>query len=412
MFFTSYINWGRTLKLSFITLLFLFMAPNFAYANEEIKEKVYDGRTGKDEFIIKILEYKQHNGKILRAGKYFYKNQRIEYSLISQNGKLDFKEVGAACNEIEANNCPAIADFNIKINDNKLTGSRLNNKQSASNFNADYIGSYSLKLDDYKPKTSSDLLEFDDGQDNDTINNIYTQKLFASNLSYSKENFINGFGYKIVTHDVTGAHYPIITSAPPSVNLGKINEMLNKRRNFIVNEAFGCREHIIKYQSGEGFGNWDKYQANIAYIDSNIIVLQETGSIYCGGIAQRPGGSHANNIFSYDIFNMKTGQSINEEELFNIIDNLSEYSKYYNKISQDPKYLYDKNKPISATCQMDNLSAKMHFHPIESGIVFSLQNLPFVVSSCQGDYFTVPYKEMEPFMTPYAKSIFSSKLAK
>lgn len=393
---------------------------NSAHAGElAISKNIYEGTLGNQKIVFETIEYEPQNGKNIMAAKYFYNTQRMSINLISPDNSYNFQELDTICTHHDEPDCKLNGKFILNKSNDKLIGNWQAVKTKKSyGVNLKYIGSASFKLnkDSSEPKDTSDLLELFDDDYLDASNDIYKQKLAEAGTAYSKEKLIYGFGYKIATDKITGVHYPILSSSPSGISLDNINNALKFQRYNMINYAHQCHADLQEgaaSKTANKYGDWGDYETTVKYINNDILVLEESGSTYCGG-------AHPNNTYDHTVWDMKTGKQIKESDLFTTYvkkgdydeEATPEYKAFYNKVISDKKYILNNNELDPECKQQDDSWYHFTTYPDKNGVIFSLEDLPHVVGACMGDYYIVSYKEMEQFMTPYAKTLFAKNLKK
>ena len=391
--------------------------------NTPVKQTVYEGTLGNKKIVLQTLDAKQ-NGKTFRAASYFYASQRLEIPLTKKDN--GFEEYSSNCYIDEK--CKLVAKLSLTNVGNGLKG-----KWVAASGDK----SYEVSL---KPVATATFTQHYEISDNDGIlsdtmdgasdlaKNMFKRKMALGETTYSKEQFMNGYGYKTATDKLSGIHYIILTSAPKGQNLGPINKTLTDIRLSMVGYGLECKAMPAGDSPAYGtFGDWDSYTSEPVNINDRILVTEESGSTFCGG-------AHPNNSYLHAIFDMKTGNLIYHYDLFklyyeqdyNKLQTIA-FKKIFKKITSDKKYLireasddadFDKECIYGGQENTDDLNDNTDYswmpfsaYPAKDGVVFALENVPHVAGGCMGDYYKISYKEALPLMTPLAKQLFAKELA-
>jgi hypothetical protein len=416
---------------------FIFLAPlcisSFALADDyqyktPVIQKVYEGTLGKSKIVLQYLEATQ-DGEKFHAVSYFYASQRLEIPLTnSKKSPNSYEEYSGDCyNDVD--NCKLGAKIELVPDGNNLRGvwkAENSNKTYAISLKPVATASFTQR---YKISEDADILSDTIGGADDVSKNMFKRKMALGEIIFSKEKFLNGYGYKTATDKQSGISYPILTTAPNGQNLATINAALTNVRLTLVGYGLQCKALPKDKNPAYGsYGDWDSYTSEPVNINDRILVIEESGSTFCGG-------AHPNNSYLHAIFDMKTGKLIYHNELFKLYYE-QDYNKYktpefktlFNKIIGDPKYV-SKNigtddefvkECINGGQSIEDLKAQedetdyswMPFtaYPSKNGVVLALENVPHVMGGCMGDYYEIPYKDALPLMTPLAKKLFAKEL--
>lgn len=406
----------------------LFTSVSYAQDETPVQQKVYEGTLGKSKIVLQYLEATQ-DGKKFHAISYFYASQRLEIPLTnSKKSPNSYEEYSGDCyNDVD--NCKLGAKIELVPDGNNLRGvwkAENSNKTYAISLKPVATASFTQR---YKISEDADILSDTIGGADDVSKNMFKRKMALGEIIFSKEKFLNGYGYKTATDKQSGISYPILTTAPNGQNLATINAALTNVRLTLVGYGLQCKAlPKDKNPSYGSYGDWDSYTSEPVNINDRILVIEESGSTFCGG-------AHPNNSYLHAIFDMNTGELIYHYDLFKLYYE-QDYNKYktpefrkiFNEIIGNSKYrtqtvtndadfekecIYNGQNLEDIKAQDDETDYSwMPFsaYPAKDGVIFALENVPHVAGGCMGDYFKISYKEALPLMTPFAKELFAKEL--
>lgn len=397
-------------KITLSILIFVFFAASSAFAKPLVQQNVYKGKIGKQDVVFEILEAKDNNKVIMTTARYFYIKHRanIQTLAIRENSKLILQETKGDCYGNEEN-CEIRAKINLNNTGKGLIGNWIDNKNKNNILPIELKTFKTRTFANIKlPKTTFELQNF---SNNDFTQNPYFELQLNASNQMSVKIQIGSLSYAQVTDSFTGVNYPYLVSFKDEKILKKVQNLMKINRLQMVSYALECKgqDKSMGFASGT-FGSWDEYQSKIIYADENLLVIEESGSTYCGG-------AHPNNTLSHTIFDMVKGEIFNANNYFYLYENFKseyefdktkKYQEFLTKLDENSKYFIGiKEEDFFKDCVEGGLPYDLSLHFNNKEVIFSLENLPHVMGACMGDYFKVPYKELLPLMRPEGKKFFA-----
>jgi hypothetical protein len=406
----------------------------FAHNETAITHYIYEGTLGSQKITFAIIKSKDKDGKDIQAAHYFYDKYRKDIPLApSENnvsGDAEFTEY--TYNETcylgsNTDNCETNGLFKLQETNYGLLGIWINSKnQTHSNVKLKKVSSKEFKA--HSPINNYSSLIYtnptnDNGdlEDGFYLSDPYQSRLLSGELIYGKSiKTADGISYKTVTDKQTGVHYILLDEFPDK----KIRQDLNKRfLNYLCemkSYALECAAYSEKIEKPffSRYGYWEDYSSKVKYLNRNLLVIEETGSTYCGG-------AHPQNSYFHSVYDLVKGTDFNFNYYFNFYtpdaDNKDEMvqSAEYTELKKEffPTSKYWIKQDIDAeTLQyctgsdMKYLEFSQSFN--KQGMVFSLEGLPHVSGVCMRDYYLVPYKNLVPLMTKTGKQFFANEINK
>ncbi len=378
--------------------------------NAILHQEVYEGTIGNSPVVFEFLNTISSNEGKIHAARYFYKKHRLILNLIPD--KNIYHEVLKNCTEVYAE-CKANAKLDLRKTKNGYQGIW---KQGTKilNINLVKIETKSYNLDQVLQNQES-LYDIYSEAYYDIKNNGFYKRQLMGETYYSKETIINYIGYKTAFDKATNINYPILSRFPNAVKMNKINELLAFQRMLLVSYGLDCKALDKDMSPASGtLGDWDDYQSKITYINENYMLITEAGSTYCGG-------AHPNNSYSHRMFDLINIREVKASDLINYklpikdgeyrSDNTKEYDALLKRISGNPKYRLEiMDKDFEKDC-FDGMDTEYSLSFNEKGLMLSLTDLPHVMGACMGDYYNIPYKEIENLLTAKGRELFKKQLS-
>ena len=377
-----------------------------AASGATFKTEVYEGRLGTNPIVLEVVEAPLASpGAPLRVGRYFYRKYRASIPLLATQTPegLDLSEVGPGCRE-EAEACAVKATFKLKTRgDGVLTGS-WTARDKIFPVDLKRVDQSTAPLDQ-PPSTAQDLFGGLPLIDDADFSDPYLSRQVLGQTLYSKEIQYQGVGTVTATDKDTGIHYVRLSRLANTGAMARTNTLLDKARHELVAYGLACREADPAYGPGAGtLGDWETYQSKVTYASQTLLVIQESGSTFCTG-------AHPNNSFQYRVYDLKRGEILNFNRVLKLSrDGKSAYSALLKKLRPRSPYAI-LPKSIYADCPSEDLATEegytLSFNA--KGLVFSLTDVPHVMSSCQEDYYVVPYSDLKSIWGPEFKAYFPDK---
>lgn len=395
-------------KLVLSIFLLLVLSANTAFAKSNIYQNVYKGKIGNQNVVFEIIEAKENSITRKITARYFYEKHRtLIQTIASLNGtKLLLKESKEDCVYNE-NDCEIRAAISLQYIGKKLVGKWVGKNNKTYLVELSLISSRTF-ANNNEPKT---IFELQNYSNNDFSMNKFLELQLNPSNKIGVKTQIGSTSYAQVTDIYTGVNYPYLISFKNEKVLKKIQNLMKINRMQMVSYALECKGQVQSMGSASGtFGSWDEYQSKIIFVDENLLVIEESGSTYCGG-------AHPNNTLSHTIYDLVKGEVFNANNYFYLYENFKseyefdktkKYQDFLTKLDENSKYFIGvKEEEFYKDCIEGGLSHELSIHFDNKNVIFSLENLPHVIGACMGDYFKVPYKDIMPLMRPEGKKFFA-----
>lgn len=392
------------MRLCLAVLLSLLALPAAA---QSVRQEIYEGTIGKSPVVLEILSYRD-GSTTLRSGQYFYSKYRTPIALKAGPAPLTFTESDPACYDAE---CPATATLTLSAAGEGLKGTwqaarkpariavalkRISARDYATTLNMNSASALAMVVSDEEVLVAAG-------------GNPFLQKLYDGDLVEGPETRVDGVGYRTVTHKGTGVSYLRMTHLADPAKLKAINARLDIRRHASQSGALECAELRKENDNIEGYGGYEDIDVKVAYVTPALMFVEASGSTYCGG-------AHPNNFWSLTGYDLRTGGNLDMNRLLKLYDTpagwqegdelpeTAQYKALQAKLTpKSPWFVGGADIP---DCVAEDLGYRYTLSFNARGLVFSLTDVPHVMSACLGEYYVVPYAELKTLWRPEAKAYF------